>query len=555
LDVNRYIAKPSGEIPGCPITPWRFSDEAVDWSGTHSVEGGTIEVERERATEPHAPKPAPAPFVDPLPEGPGHPFGAMRRGNHFGYDGQQNFGPYVGSDLGRDPLDVPAITRESVAEAMRAPSPSVRREIPLMSGPGRVLLGSFIERHGVPAGGRIGTVVQQFAAEGRASTALANIVSATRFDEEMFGWAESARTLVALDAIDQGADPQRIALVCGVSVPERLWRPACTALDLQETADREARDAQSRSDVAVARTWAVQEGPDNKSRGERGTYEIHTPRGYVAHPEFADAAPDYTFPNGTEIRRRALALGLVIPDQAPHIVRQGDDRADPLPYKIATQVPALTDAEIHRVHRLIGPADTTPRPRPWGFPNGATRRRVEDEIIPLIVACPHPAVAQHYRECAARGCFGRPDVLARMEEEGRRQALRAEEKRRQLTMPAQCRDSEAEQARAVERQLAGVYERALADFQRAAGPGWIPWGSLVVTVVDEAGDAIGALADKVRAFFSSRVEPVTSEELARSIGVPLDSPGLHAACERAGWKKIRPQVNGKRERVWVPAAG
>jgi hypothetical protein len=431
---------------------------------------------------------------------------------------------------------------------MRAPSPEVRKVIPLVAGPGRVLLRAMLEVRGVADDGRVASVRHQVRAEEGLRHALASIPTADAYAETEFGWRESAVALALIEYRDRGGDPERGALIAGQPCPTRLWRPACTAVDELEAAEREAREAQARSEAAVARVHALQASPNKRTCTDRGVIETHVGPGMFPPAWTEGRAPDHTMPDGTRVWIDPEFYGLVAPAAPPYVILQGED-VSPLPYAVATKpTRRATDEDYFRLVRRLA-IDTSDRPA-WRPLNSATRRMLDDRMAGLLKA--PPAIQQHERQIVVRGALVRPDVAARRELDAIREQLLDGARKLQLTMPRQHRDSEEELRASVERQLAGRYESFLADYVRAAGPGYVAFGSCIVTVVDELSDVASELLEGVKRFLGSRAEPVSSEDLAAALNVPADSPALFHAAEAAGWRKVRKSVDGERARMWVP---
>jgi hypothetical protein len=314
-------------------------------------------------------------------------------------------------------------------------------------------------------------------------------------------------------------------------------------VDLIEKDQREAREAQARSDEARTRIAQVMAAPNRKTCDERDVVELHVDAGFIAPEDLEQRGAAYKFPDGRKVFVLGRVLGLRWPSQSCpgwHVL-QADDVSD-VPYSLASRpAPAVTPEDYNLLVRRL-PIDTSARPFAWGL-NGATRRMLEARLETHWVKARGP-LRQHEIALWVRN-GGRPDVTARAIYNFEKRRAYEAAVAREMTNPPGHRDEVAE------REIPGLYETLLADAVRAAGPGVIPWGAAVVTVVDELGDVAGALFDKVRGFLATRAEPVTSAELASVLGVREDAADLHQACEAAGFRKVRKSVDGSRERVWV----
>jgi hypothetical protein len=560
-----HIAKPpAGEhTDGVPTGEYRFS-LPVEYRGRPLG----VDVAPVPGKQAPAPEPAPAP-VRMKKEWRSTPAGlvsvevpdltpreqALADGMRALHRGPQpfNFGPTVwgpsGAPAGFDQVFGTPITREYVDAARNMPQAAAVKVAPLMQSAGFALLDEILMDVGVVDDFRVASVKDQVAAEAWLRDELAKLPHpGDPFSEESFGWRKGAVALILIEFRDRGGDPERGALIAGQECPVRLWRKSCTQPD--EAAARAAEEAEerARSEAAHARIAAIQASPNKRTCADRGVVETHVTPGMFPPAWVEGRNPDHVMTDGTRVWIDHAFAGLVAPASPPYTVLQGED-VSPISYALASKpLRRATDEDYFRLVRRLA-IDTSPRPA-WRPLNSATRHMLDGRMDGLLRAT--GALLMHEREIVARGCLVRPDVAARRELDALRDKLLEEENKRQEGYPAQWKEDSETRAANAERQLAGKYESLVADYQRAAGPGRIAWGSCIVTITDVAGDAARGMFDGVKALLSSRVEPVTSAELAEALGCAEDDRTLAAAAEGAGWKRVRRLIAGERTRQWVP---
>jgi hypothetical protein len=428
------------------------------------------------------------------------------------------------------------------------------------------LLRAILNADGVDDDGRVASVKYQVRAENELHADMMKMPAASLLENDL-GHREAHEIMAWIAYRENGGDPDRGAFILGHAPPvTRLFVPACSAADEAEAEELARKESEAKSDAARARIAATMATPTRKTCGERVVYELHSRPEYVVpawleraaegSPNFYGAAratpltPDCTLPDGTRVFVEPAFAGLIVPECPPYRILQGDD-VSPIPHTLANLPVPPTDAAYFRLTRRL-PIDTSERPEPWRQLNSATKQMLTNRRH-LLRRAP-PAVAMHEREVIVRGCLVPPATGARWEFADMREEELAAERVRNLTNPPDCRDTEEEIARTVDQRLTGRYAALLATYVRAAGPGFVPWGSCWVTPTEQAVDVATGFLDKVRDFLFKREEPVTSEELAKALGVPVDSPDLFKAAEVAGWVKSRKMFNGERARLWIRAS-
>ncbi len=454
-----------------------------------------------------------------IPEG----FGPLGRGAWQGL--HDNWGEVASSDTTRPWDRNPPLMRESMG-----PGGGRRRDAgPPVESITLALYRAILDEADHEDDGRKASARHQLAAEVNFRTALATR-PAPHIMETEFQQREAATEIACVQFRIEGGDPERGALILGRQWPAglRLWRPACSACDEIEKDEREAAERVAASEAAKVRIVETQNGPTKRTAAETGSCWHAWESGFVKPHYLEELGAVHVTPGGMHLARTPAIFGLRWPaPRCPgHAVYQGED-VPPVPHFVASaRGPQLTDREYLRLAGLL-PIDTSLRPREWGVPNKATRRFVEGDLLQMILDAKHAVVRQHYRSCAARGCYGRSDGLARREYEALRRQAYDREVAIQLTCPPHIRDE------VVEREVAGLLASLTADYVRAAGPGVVAWGSCVVSAKDEIGAVASGLLGAVRSFFASRTE-ATSVELASALGLNADSSDLHAACRGRG---------------------
>jgi hypothetical protein len=421
--------------------------------------------------------------------------------------------------------------------------------------------------HGVDDDGRIASSKQrQFEADRGLGAALSALPVAGPM-ESTFLQREAALALAWAQFRIDGGDPEIGAMLLrqvGLVPPvTRLWAPACSGADETDRQERDQKESEARSLAAHAQIAALQAGPNRKPCDEGGVCAYLVAPGHPTPERLKHRSPvflrqldeepaDYVLADGSRLYIEPAVFGLRPAEDPPHRLFQGSDVL-PVPYAIGSRPPPpLTDdAYLRLVKRL--PIDTSERPGPWVPMNSATKRMLDDRLANKLRRALGTKLMEHERAVVVRGCLVRPDVAARREFEAIRGEALVRARAVNETQHPRYREHEDAIARKVDRELAGRYESLLADYIRAAGPGYVPWGSLIVSATDEIADVAKDLLDRVRKLLSARGdEPVSSEELAAALGVPVDSKDLYRAAENAGWRKIKARKDGARERVWVP---